>query len=203
MNSRRLSQNKSYIAPSNENRSLSFSKEPRNAMQSRYHSSNSFRAFGRDISNLHNDSRLAKNSLLPQYQSKRSDAPKSVEGRLPTRTRTYLECEDKKTLDAKKTLQAFKSALEKEKQKLWPEDQPDFGDPQACTEYLKEISDVLHKTQCQFQATPNYMQTQKDVNEKMRAILVDWLIEVHLKFKLLPETLFLTVNLIDRYLAKE
>jgi hypothetical protein len=33
----------------------------------------------------------------------------------------------------------------------------------------------------------------------MRQILVDWLVEVHLKFKLLPETLFLTVNLIDRY----
>ena len=43
---------------------------------------------------------------------------------------------------------------------------------------------------------------QTDVNEKMRAILVDWLIEVHNKFKLLPETLFLTVNLIDRYLEK-
>lgn len=37
----------------------------------------------------------------------------------------------------------------------------------------------------------------------MRAILIDWLIEVHLKFKLLPETLFLTVNLIDRYLEKQ
>ncbi len=34
----------------------------------------------------------------------------------------------------------------------------------------------------------------------MRSILIDWLIEVHLKFKLVPETLFLTVNLIDRYL---
>lgn len=34
----------------------------------------------------------------------------------------------------------------------------------------------------------------------MRAILVDWLIEVHLKFKLAPETLFLGINLIDRYL---
>jgi hypothetical protein len=37
----------------------------------------------------------------------------------------------------------------------------------------------------------------------MRAILVDWLIEVHMKFKLLPETLFLTVELIDRFLAVE
>jgi G2/mitotic-specific cyclin-B, other len=35
----------------------------------------------------------------------------------------------------------------------------------------------------------------------MRAILIDWLVEVHLKFKLLPETLYLTVNLIDRFLS--
>jgi len=35
----------------------------------------------------------------------------------------------------------------------------------------------------------------------MRAILVDWMVDVHLKFKLLSETLFLTVNLIDRYLS--
>lgn len=37
----------------------------------------------------------------------------------------------------------------------------------------------------------------------MRAILVDWIIEVHLKFKLRAETLFLTVSLIDRYLEKQ
>ena len=37
----------------------------------------------------------------------------------------------------------------------------------------------------------------------MRAILVDWMIEVHLKFKMVPETLYLTVNLIDRYLQRK
>lgn len=37
----------------------------------------------------------------------------------------------------------------------------------------------------------------------MREILIDWLVEVHLKFKLLPETLYLTVNIIDRYLDKQ
>lgn len=47
------------------------------------------------------------------------------------------------------------------------------------------------------------MSKQEDINEKMRAILIDWLVEVHLKFKLLPESLYLTVNLIDRYLDKE
>jgi len=47
-----------------------------------------------------------------------------------------------------------------------------------------------------------YMKNQKDINEKMRAILVDWLVDVHAKFKLVNETMFLTVNLIDRYLEK-
>jgi len=36
----------------------------------------------------------------------------------------------------------------------------------------------------------------------MRAILIDWLVDVHSKFKLVAETLFLTVNLIDRFLEK-
>jgi len=35
----------------------------------------------------------------------------------------------------------------------------------------------------------------------MRGILVDWLIEVHTRFHLLPETLFLAVNIIDRFLS--
>lgn len=48
----------------------------------------------------------------------------------------------------------------------------------------------------------SYMRNQPDINERMRAILVDWLVEVHLKFKLMPEVLPLTVNLIDRYLER-
>lgn len=44
---------------------------------------------------------------------------------------------------------------------------------------------------------------QVEISEKFRAILIDWLVNVHLKFTLLPETLYLTVNLIDRFLAKE
>ena len=43
---------------------------------------------------------------------------------------------------------------------------------------------------------------QKDISKKMRAVLLDWLVDVHLKFRLLPETLFLTVNIIDRFLEK-
>ncbi len=72
--------------------------------------------------------------------------------------------------------------------------------PQLCEEYIPEIFSHLKSVEFDFLPSENYMKNQTDVNEKMRGILIDWLVEVHLKFKLLPETLFLTVNLIDRYL---
>ena len=48
---------------------------------------------------------------------------------------------------------------------------------------------------------PDYIDNQKELQWKMRTILVDWLIEVHNKFHLLPETLYLAINIIDRFLS--
>ena len=73
-------------------------------------------------------------------------------------------------------------------------------DLQFAEEYQDEIIPYLISLENEKRINPNYMSKQNDINEKMRMILIDWLIEVHLKFKLLPETLFLTINFIDRYL---
>ena len=77
------------------------------------------------------------------------------------------------------------------------------GNPQACEEYTGEIDVYLRSIENRFIVNPAYMEAQSDINEKMRAILVDWLVDVHIRFKLIQETLFLTVNLIDRFLEKE
>jgi hypothetical protein len=69
-------------------------------------------------------------------------------------------------------------------------------------EYKKDILDTLQRNQDQFMPRLGYMKDQTDINEKMRAILVDWIIEVHMKFKLMSETLYLTIGVIDRYLGK-
>jgi cyclin B len=45
------------------------------------------------------------------------------------------------------------------------------------------------------------MESQKEITAKMRTIVVDWLVEVHHHFKLKTETLFLNINIIDRYLS--
>jgi cyclin B len=47
----------------------------------------------------------------------------------------------------------------------------------------------------------DYMKNQKEINEKMRSILVDWIIDVHYKFGFTDETLYMTVSIIDRYLT--
>ncbi len=39
-----------------------------------------------------------------------------------------------------------------------------------------------------------------ELSGRMRAILIDWLVQVHLRFHLLQETLYLTVAIIDRFL---
>ena len=46
-----------------------------------------------------------------------------------------------------------------------------------------------------------YMTRQTEINDKMRSILIDWLIDVHFKFGFTDETLFMTISIIDRYLS--
>ncbi|KAI3949733.1 hypothetical protein MKX01_040950 [Papaver californicum] len=73
----------------------------------------------------------------------------------------------------------------------------------AVVDYIDDIYAHYKKTENSSCVSPNYMVKQSDINEKMRAILVDWLIEVHYKFDLMDETLFLMVNIIDRFLARQ
>lgn len=48
----------------------------------------------------------------------------------------------------------------------------------------------------------DYMENQEDLKPKMRSLGLEWISEVAGKFKLLPETFFLTVNYLDRFLSK-
>jgi len=49
----------------------------------------------------------------------------------------------------------------------------------------------------------SYMSSQAEISERMRAILIDWIIEVQYRLILMPETLYLTVYIIDQYLSME
>lgn len=72
-------------------------------------------------------------------------------------------------------------------------------------EYTNEIFSHLYKREKDTTPTHNYLvdtQSAYYLRPSMRAILIDWLVEVHEKFQCYPETLFLTINLMDRFLSK-
>jgi cyclin B len=73
---------------------------------------------------------------------------------------------------------------------------------QQVSEYAADIFSDLFRREAAFMPRADYMDSQVDITAKMRTILVDWLIEVHMKYRLRPETLHLTVNLVDRYLSR-
>ena len=74
--------------------------------------------------------------------------------------------------------------------------------PQDVDEYFDDICEELKNNEEKYLPEPNYMSMQNDINHKMRAILIDWLIDVHLKYKMVPQSMYIAVNLIDRFLSK-
>lgn len=70
----------------------------------------------------------------------------------------------------------------------------------AAAEYVEDMYNYYKLTEVDGQVH-DYMDSQPEINSKMRGILVDWLIEVHKKFELVPESLYLTVNIVDRFLS--
>eukprot|EP00747_Dinoflagellata_sp_TGD_P137170 gnl/TRDRNA2_/TRDRNA2_175642_c0_seq13.p1 gnl/TRDRNA2_/TRDRNA2_175642_c0~~gnl/TRDRNA2_/TRDRNA2_175642_c0_seq13.p1 ORF type:complete len:449 (+),score=53.08 gnl/TRDRNA2_/TRDRNA2_175642_c0_seq13:47-1348(+) len=77
-----------------------------------------------------------------------------------------------------------------------------FIDEGPLAEYAAEMWESMHHEEVRCRPEPDYMRNQADINGRMRSILIDWLLEVHMKYRLQPNTLFLTISLIDRYLSQ-
>lgn len=78
-------------------------------------------------------------------------------------------------------------------------DENDHDNPLFVADYVKDIYNYLMQLENTFRIECNFMENKK-VTSKMRAVLVDWLIQVHSKFHFLPETLYLCVQILDTYL---
>jgi len=70
-------------------------------------------------------------------------------------------------------------------------------------EYLEEIyfNLLIEESQGNIKPKMGYMNMQKEINEQMRAILIDWIIEVHFQFNLRQKTLYMTIWILDTYLS--
>ena len=70
--------------------------------------------------------------------------------------------------------------------------------------HIENIMEHMNATEKKCCITEDYFRKkQKQVDNKMREVLVDWLIEVHNRYKMRDETIFMAIKLIDKYLSLE
>lgn len=81
-------------------------------------------------------------------------------------------------------------------------DEEDADDPLMVSEYVGEIFTYLGELEVKT-LPRQYLDNHTHIKPKMRLILVDWLVEMHMRFRLLPETLFLAINVMDRFMLME
>lgn len=80
-------------------------------------------------------------------------------------------------------------------------DTEEARDISMVAEYAQDIFDYMACTERESMANPNYMDFQDEIQWHMRATLIDWLLQVHMRYHMLPETLWIAVNIVDRFLS--
>ncbi|RYP48955.1 hypothetical protein DL768_005227 [Monosporascus sp. mg162] len=104
-----------------------------------------------------------------------------------------LSKKDAAELETAKQIVESKRTDEEVEEEAW--------DVSMVAEYGDEIFDYMRELEMTMLPNAHYMDIQTEIRWSMRSILMDWVIQVHTRFGLLPETLFLTVNYIDRFLS--
>ncbi|OMO78122.1 hypothetical protein COLO4_24824 [Corchorus olitorius] len=81
-------------------------------------------------------------------------------------------------------------------------DKADVNDELAVVEYVDDLYKFYKSTENDARVQ-DYFCSQQHITIGMRKVLVDWLIQAHNSFQLMPETLYLTINILDRYLSRK
>lgn len=147
-------------------------------------------------------------SASSQTSVRREASATSTSAAMPTRSsKTSLnevrETEDKVEAPQAKRLKTEQGVAKPAKDEGWEDlDAEDAEDPLMVAEYVNDIFEYMKELEIINMPNGDYMAQQKEINWEVRAILIDWLVDIHAKFRLLPETLYLAVNIIDRFLSR-
>ncbi|KAK9273674.1 hypothetical protein L1049_018484 [Liquidambar formosana] len=136
----------------------------------------------------------------PVVSTDEEDKCKPVSGRRSREGSSRKEVKTLTSILAARSKAACGLTTNKPKDPIVNIDAGDIDNELAVVEYVDDIYKFYKLTEDESRVH-DYMDSQPDINAKMRSILVDWLIEVHNKFELMPETLYLTINIVDRYLS--
>ncbi|KFK42133.1 hypothetical protein AALP_AA2G215400 [Arabis alpina] len=159
-----------------------------------------------DITNQRNGSRNAasSSSILVHCSNKIGQSKKTTKTALSRKSNILVPYED---IELPLCNESFKNSSivvlpeNAEDEKIVDIDS-NLVDPQLCGVIACDIFEHLRETEVKKRPALDYMERiQLNINASMRSILIDWLVEVAEEYRLLPETLHLAVNYLDRYLS--
>lgn len=153
------------------------------------------RLFGKEITNVVESKYSKKDFRLAHHSKKNPLSQRGISEDLTKRNASQV-CRTSRNLElpAKPNLTVCESVRK-------TEPVAETQDPQMVPEYFDECMRFMLEREKFLPAVAGYMNSSKDLNESMRVVLLDWLLDIHHRLKMFPSTLFLTVSLIDRYLA--
>ena len=98
-----------------------------------------------------------------------------------------------------------KQKYKREQMKTLPlSDQLDYRNPQVLSEFSTQIYQTMLKDEVKHMVDPNYLQkVQTEIKDTSRAFLIEWIIDVHRKFRLTPECLYVAIYIIDQFMSKK
>lgn len=177
-----------------------------------------------DVANNVNDRRRLCNlsnaqapALKPQHQQHQQQPPQQTGGHLAVPRQRHAGSRSNSTssagsrqlnsvssLSSNPETTANSTAMLKEVEDI---DALDSDNPQLVSVYVKDVYSYLRVLEESYSIRPNYMSAagnnkgdKPEITARMRSILIDWLIQVHNRFSLLQETLFLSIGILDRFL---
>ncbi|BGP20297.1 B-type cyclin [Rhodosporidiobolus nylandii] len=103
-----------------------------------------------------------------------------------------LLCDEEEAEESERLLEVVKREFQ---------EQVDWWDISMVAEYSEEIFTYMSELEEASMPNPRYMDHQTEIEWAMRTTLIDWLLQVHMRYHMLPETLWIAVNIIDRFLS--
>ncbi|KAJ7274453.1 cyclin-like protein [Mycena haematopus] len=118
----------------------------------------------------------------PEEETKRAAKP----------PRVWPDVSTERALQYEREVQAIRDTFQ---------DDVDIHDTNMVSEYAEDIFEYMSALEEKMMPSADYMSHQNEITWAMRQTLVDWLLQVHLRYRMLPETLWIAVNIIDRFLT--
>lgn len=169
---------------------------------------------------LHDISNTKQQTTVDQGKmAKRASVPVPTTTKAPTTQAKHLSITNnsisnamvlsspvkEESVDVEETQQEFSSPVRKNKVDamiMSPKvDAQDTQNPQACTEYVKDIFAHYRSIEAKYLPDPNYMDFQSNFTAQSRILTLNWILNIHFHYKMSSETLFLTANIFDRFFA--